>query len=82
MADNLIVTVEDISDRMVTVMETNLNIASAEIYNPISVPRLADVGDVDTTTLVNGSVLVYNTNTSRWTSTTTLNAQFMEGGEF
>lgn len=82
MADNLIVTVEDISDTAVTVMETGINIASTEIYNPITVPRLGDIGDVDTTTLVNGSVLVYRTNTSRWTSTTTLDAQNMEGGEF
>ena len=82
MANNLIVTVEDISETLVTVMETGLNTASTEVYNPISVPRLGDVGDVDTTTLVNGSVLVYNQITSRWTSTTTLNAQNMEGGEF
>ena len=82
MADNLIVTVEDISETVVTVMETGLNTASMEVYNPISIPRLGDIGDVDTTTLVNGSVLVYNVATSRWTSTTTLNAQNMEGGEF
>ena len=79
---NLIVTVEDISETMVTVLETNLNTASMEVYNPISIPRLGDIGDVDTTNLVNGSVLVYNVATSRWTSTTTFNAQTMEGGEF
>ena len=82
MADNLIVTVEDISETVVTVMETGLSTASVEIYNPLTIPQLADVGDVDTSTLVNGSVLVYRTNTSKWTSTTTLDAQNMEGGEF
>jgi hypothetical protein len=42
------------------------------------------VGDVDVITngKVNGSVLVYNTTTNKWTATTTLNAQNMEGGEF
>lgn len=82
MADNLIVTVEDVSENTVTVMETGLNTASLEVYNPISIPRLGDVGDVDTTNLTTGSVLVYNQTTSRWTSTTTLSAQNMEGGEF
>lgn len=38
--------------------------------------------DVDVTDLRTGSILVYNTNTQKWTSTTTLDAQNMEAGEF
>jgi len=43
---------------------------------------LTNMGDVDASNLVNGSVLVFKTNTNKWTSTTTLDAQNMEGGEF
>jgi hypothetical protein len=38
--------------------------------------------DVDASNLENGSVLVYKTQTSKWTSTRLLDQQFMEGGEF
>lgn len=43
---------------------------------------LTQLGDVDASNLVNGSVLVYKTTTNKWTSTLTLDAQNMEGGEF
>ena len=38
--------------------------------------------NVNTSVKTNGSVLVYKAATSMWTSTTTLDAQNMEGGEF
>ena len=43
---------------------------------------LSAIRDVDASNLVNGSVLVYKINTNKWTSTTTFDAQNMEGGEF
>lgn len=43
---------------------------------------LSTLGDVDASNLVNGSVLVYKTTTNKWTSTTTLDAQNMEGGYY
>lgn len=43
---------------------------------------ITNMGDVDATNLEDGSVLVYKTNTSKWTSTRLLDQQFMEGGEF
>lgn len=82
MSDQIIATVENFEETSVVVQELGLASISSELYNPATVPRLADVGDVDSTVLTNGSVLVYRTNTSRWTSTTTLDAQNMEGGEF
>jgi hypothetical protein len=74
MSDNLIVTIQQ--DDLVTV-SSNLN-------NPVFLEFLDTVGDVDTSTngKLNGSVLVYKTTTNKWTSTTTLDAQNMEGGEF
>ena len=38
--------------------------------------------DVDAFNPANGSVLVYKTITNKWTASTTLDAQNMEGGEF
>jgi hypothetical protein len=43
---------------------------------------ISGLGDVDALLPANGSVLVYKTITSKWTATTTLDAQNMEGGEF
>jgi len=48
----------------------------------INVSSMSSIGNVDTTTLNNGAVLVYKTNTNKWTSTTSLDSQNMEGGEF
>ena len=66
----------------VAVSEGVLTFSSSSLANPAILESLADIGDVDTTTKINGSVLVYRTTTNMWTSTTTLDAQNMEGGEF
>lgn len=68
----------------VVAQQENLVIAASNLANPANVDTLASVGDIDTTTngLITGSLLVYKTTTNRWTSTTTLEAQDMEGGEF
>jgi hypothetical protein len=57
-------------------------LTGSSLSNPQSVDSLSTIGNVDTSTLNNGAVLVYKTNTNKWTSTTTLDAQNMEGGEF
>jgi hypothetical protein len=59
------------------VLNTTTNLA-----NPAVVESISSITDVDTTTKLNGSVLVFKTTTNKWTSTTTLDAQNMEGGEF
>lgn len=41
-----------------------------------------DATDVDVSTLVNGSLLVYNTTSSKWTSTTELANQNINGGTY
>jgi hypothetical protein len=43
---------------------------------------MAGIADVDVNGVTNGSVLVYKTITNKWTASTTLDAQNMEGGEF
>jgi hypothetical protein len=82
MADT-IVTVEE-NELFVTTSESQLFTASTDTSNPIAVDSLDSVGDIDISTngKLNGSLLVYRTATNKWTSTTTLDAQNMEGGEF
>ena len=41
-----------------------------------------NASDVDISTLVNGSLLVYNTTSSKWTSTTELANQDINGGTY
>jgi translation initiation factor 2 gamma subunit (eIF-2gamma) len=57
-------------------------ITGSTLSNPQTVETMSAIGDVDTTTLDNGAVLVYKTTTNKWTSTTVLDAQDMEAGEF
>ena len=56
----------------------------SDLSNPAVVESMQNIADVDIVTegLNNGSILVYKTATNKWTSTTLLNEQNMEGGEF
>jgi hypothetical protein len=66
------------TDEQITVSQIGIQGPSAADY-PIS-----DNQEVDTTTngKLNGSLLVYKTATQKWTATTTLDAQNMEGGHY
>lgn len=68
----------------VAVAEGVLTLASSNVANPAVVESIDNIADVDVTTngKLNGSILVYRTTTNRWTASTTLDAQNMEGGEF
>ena len=78
------VTLSGDEELVITTLEQNLFTATADIAPPVVVDSLDNVADIDTSTngKVNGSILVYKTTTNKWTSTTTLDAQNMEGGEF
>lgn len=79
-----VVTVEPDAALAVAVSEGVITLAATNTSSPAIVESIDSVGDVDTITngKINGSVLVYRTATNKWTSTTTLDAQNMEGGEF
>lgn len=62
--------------------QSNSEVIAVGIQGPAGPNFITRSSDVDSTILNNGSILVYKTNTSKWTSTTTLDAQNMEGGEF
>lgn len=81
MADTFAIVTPDDS-LSVAVSEGTIVLSSSSLANPAIVESLSNILDVDATTKINGSVLVYKTTTNKWTSTTTLDAQNMEGGEF
>lgn len=65
--------------------QSNNEVIAVGIQGPagsISQFTIEDISNVDATIRSHGSILVYNMNTNKWTSTTTLDAQDMEGGEF
>ena len=43
---------------------------------------ISTASDVDISTLINGSLLVYNQGTGKWTSTDTLAAQIVDSGQY
>ena len=81
MADTIAVVTQD-DALSVAVSEGVLTLSSSTVSNPAIVESISDVADVDTTTKINGSVLVYKTTTNKWTSTTILDAQDVSGGQY
>lgn len=54
------------------------------VVSSASIPpnSIENMADVDLTGLTDGALLIYQNNTARWTASTMLNKQNMEGGEF
>jgi hypothetical protein len=80
----IIAVISNGNELQVTTQQNNLVNVTSNLSAPAVVDRLGDIANVDVLTNgeQNGSVLVYKTNTSKWTSTRTLDLQIMEGGEF
>jgi ABC-type transporter Mla maintaining outer membrane lipid asymmetry ATPase subunit MlaF len=73
------------SDILATVESGNNNIAVSVvgIQGPSGqATTVSSISDVDAVAPDNGSVLVFKSNTSKWTATRLLDLQVMEGGEF
>ena len=83
MADTFAIVTPDES-LSVAVSEGVLTLSQTNLAAPAVVESMSNIADVDITTngKVNGSILVYKTTTNKWTASTTLDAQNMEGGEF
>lgn len=52
------------------------------IMGPPGKSTIEGLEDVDTSTLSAGSILVYNPQTEKWTSTTLLNQQVVDSGQY
>lgn len=52
------------------------------LMGPAGVTTMQGLTNVDVSTLITGSILVYNSTSQKWVATTTLEAQNMEGGYY
>ena len=84
MSDTIAVVQQDEALTVAVSEGTFVLTTSSNLSNPAVVESISNIADVDITTngKIDGSVLVYRTTTNKWTSTTTLDAQNMEGGFF
>jgi hypothetical protein len=57
-------------------------IITSGMMPPPAVNSITASGDVDITNLQDGGVLVYNTQTNKWTATNLLDKQIFEAGQF
>jgi hypothetical protein len=84
MSDTIAVVQQDEALTVAVSEGTFVLTTSSNLSNPAVVESISNIADVDITTngKIDGSVLVYKITTNKWTSTTTLDAQNMEGGFF
>jgi len=68
----------------VAVSEGSIVLSNTNLANPAVVESISNIADVDVTTngKVTGSILIYRETTQKWTASTTLDAQNMEGGYY
>jgi hypothetical protein len=68
----------------VAVSEGSIVLSNTNLANPAVVESMSNIADVDVTTngKVTGSILIYRATTQKWTASTTLDAQNMEGGYY
>jgi hypothetical protein len=57
-------------------------VVSAGTQGPSGPNAITTAGDIDTTNLENGSVLVYTSSSLKWRATRTLESQNLEGGHY
>lgn len=81
-ANNTTVISSPVQPTVVTAEERITTIVTGQMGPPGSGRNVGQLLDVDITNLQAGSILVYNTGTSKWTSTTLLNQQQVDCGEF
>jgi hypothetical protein len=84
MAD-IIAVVDDPSQSIITATTSTGGttiVTGSTLSNPQSVETLSAIGDVDTSSVSNGAVLVYKASTNKWTATTVLDAQDVTGGQY
>jgi hypothetical protein len=81
---DIIATVTTNSDLTSAVISADNPVVSAVgIQGPSGASTtLESISNVDATSAEDGSILIYKTTTNKWTSTTHLDGQNMEGGEF
>lgn len=79
--DNTVVIQTEKHNTVVVKTETPKTIVTG-IMGPPGKSTISGLEDVDTTTLSSGSILVYNPLTEKWISTTLLNQQVLDSGQY
>ena len=74
--------VTDTNKTVVVADKRPTTIVTGMMGPPAKLGTLGEVGDLDISNLQDGSTLIYNTNTLKWVSTTLLNRQQVDCGEF
>ena len=72
---------EQIINRVVT-DDKPARIITSGMMPPPAVNSITAAGDIDISNLQDGGVLVYNTQTNKWTATNLLDKQIFEAGQF
>lgn len=81
-ANNTTVVSSPVQSTVVTPQQRITTVVTGQLGPPGTSRNIEDLLDVDATNLQDGSLLVYNTTTSKWSSTTLLNQQQVDCGEF
>jgi hypothetical protein len=76
-----VLTVDRAPNTVVTVDSTPKTIVTG-MMGPPATARLSDFQDLDLTGLTDGSLLIYNAATLKWTAATELKQQTLEGGQY
>ena len=71
-----------VAEDTVLVDITSPQLAVSIIEGFMAIFRLGDLVDVDVTDLEDGCVLVYRSDTEKWTATRTLEQQYINAGQF
>ena len=84
MSNDIIAQVDTTTTTTASVEEDLTINSETQLAAPANVESINDIANVDTTTngLTTGSILIYRTTTNKWTASTVLENQNMEGGEF
>jgi hypothetical protein len=79
---NNTVVIQSTQSQVVTQQPVTTTIITGIMGPPGSSANLSELGDVDVSTLNAGSVLVYNSQTQKWNSTTLLDQQIVDSGQY
>ena len=76
------VTIQTEKNNTVVVRTETTRTIVTGIMGPPGKTSLTQLDDVDTSQLNTGSLLIYNTQSQKWTSTTLLNQQVVDSGQY
>lgn len=80
--ESQVITIDQSNTTIALASNDNSTVVVTGLLGPKSELRLGLADDVDFSGLIDGAVLVYSSNTSKWHATEKLNKQAIDCGEF